>query len=77
MQYFNNTANKPEDHWRQITLCQELTELKREREHLQSKSQERTLNSWEVSRLESLVSEVKAVTQQLAAFGKPTIERVK
>lgn len=54
-----------EQRWVKRILQSELSELRKEHEHLSRKRQERTLTDWEVQRVKELGTELKMLMQHL------------
>ena len=57
-----------EQHWDLILLRQEMRELQREQQHLISKSHERNLTKWELSRIDDLLDEIMGLMRQFGGL---------
>ena len=60
-----NAAISNAQRWSHAILLNEISDLRREHAHLMTKRRERELNSWEQSRLDSILSELRSATNQL------------
>lgn len=59
-----------EQRWNLVLLRQEKQELLREHSHLETKSRERDLTNWEISRMESLLDELMILMTQFSKIDK-------
>lgn len=57
--------NRNEQDWSKIILKAQIQQLRRERYHLKSKSQERVLTFWERMRLSEVVAELKDTIREV------------
>jgi len=69
----NNTINRTElastqQRWDLVILRQEMRELQREQQHLISKSHERSLTKWELSRIDELLDEIMGLMRQFGGL---------
>ncbi|MBX7137628.1 MAG: hypothetical protein K1X83_06560 [Oligoflexia bacterium] len=72
-----NSALQTDSKWELRVLRQEMNELKREKLHLQKKSYERQLTSWESNRMEELLDEVMVLLQQFGKLNHREFARIK
>jgi hypothetical protein len=67
MQDSQNTRRTPTArNWNASLLHYDLNQLQREREHLQRKAKERSLNSWEIERISQIGQEIVILVRTLA-----------
>ena len=57
--------SRNEQEWSKIILKAQIQQLRRERFHLKSKSQERQLTIWERMRLDQVISELKQTVEEI------------
>ena len=64
----SNNLGQTEQRWDLIVLRQEMRELQREQQHLISKSHERNLTKWELSRIDELLDEIMGLMRQFGGL---------
>jgi hypothetical protein len=70
-----NDSKYTEQRWDLILLRQEMRELQREQQHLISKSHERSLTVWELSRIDELLDEIMGLMRQFGGLKISTNSR--
>ena len=63
-----NKFDSTDKRWDLLVLRQEMRELKREQKHLISKSHERALTIWELSRIDELLDEIMGLMRQFGSI---------
>lgn len=66
MSPIEHIKSRNEQEWSKIILKAQIQQLKREEQHLKSKSHERTLTLWERMRLEEVIGELKETISVIA-----------
>lgn len=64
-----------EKNWDLLVLRQEFKELERERHHLRSKSIERQLTSWEMSRLTLIMDEAMELLRRFGSIANNQLNK--
>lgn len=69
-------GRRSDDQWRRMILQYELKQLKREQEHLSTKSLERPLTTWESSRLKELADDMMMLLQKFTTIPSATVSEL-